>query len=61
MAEIHNANIAFFATPVTKGMHTVELRYDHHNRNIALVVSGVGLLFMIAFGVIDRKKRHGNS
>ena len=61
VAEIHNANIAFFATPVTKGTHTVELRYDHHNRNIALAVSGVGLFLMIALGVIDRKKRHGNS
>jgi uncharacterized membrane protein YfhO len=61
VAEIHNANIAFFATPVTKGSHKVELRYDHHNRNIALAVSGIGLLLMISLGVIDRKKRHGNS
>ena len=57
VAEIHNANIAFFATPVTKGTHTVELRYDHHNRNIALAVSGAGLVLMIACGIVDRKRR----
>lgn len=57
VAEIHNANIAFFATPVTKGKHTVELRYDHHNRNIALIMSGAGLLLMILCAVIDRKRR----
>ncbi len=57
VAEIHNANIAFFATPVTKGQHKVELRYDHHNRNIALAMSGAGLLLMIACAIIDRKRR----
>ena len=56
VAEIHNANIAFFATPVTKGEHTVEMRYDHRNRNIALAVSGAGLLLMIALGIIDKKR-----
>lgn len=56
VAEIHNANIAFFATPVTKGTHTVELRYDHHNRNIALAVSGTGLVIMVVCGIIDRKR-----
>ena len=59
VAEIHNANIAFFATPVTKGEHKVEMRYDHRNRNIALAVSGAGLLFMTVLGIIDivRRKR----
>ena len=56
VAEIHNANIAFFATPVTKGEHTVEMRYDHRNRNIALAVSGTGLLLLIALGIIDKKR-----
>ena len=59
VAEIHNANIAFFATPVTKGTHSVELRYDHHNRSIALAVSGAGLILMIALAVIDKKRRSG--
>ena len=57
VAEIHNANIAFFATPVTKGSHTVELRYDHRNRNIAAAVSGAGLLLMTALGILDRRRR----
>ena len=57
VAEIHNANIAFFATPVTKGSHTVELRYDHRNRNIAAAVSGAGLLLMTALGMLDRRRR----
>ena len=57
VAEIHNANIAFFATPVTKGDHTVELRYDHRNRNIALAVSGAGLLIMTALGITDMVRR----
>ena len=57
VAEIHNANIAFFATPVTKGEHTVEMRYDHHNRNIALAVSGAGLLLMTALGILDLIRR----
>ena len=57
VAEIHNANIAFFATPVTKGEHTVELRYDHHNRHIALAVSLAGLALMLALTALDRKRR----
>ena len=56
VAEIHNANIAFFATPVTKGEHTVERRYDHRNRNIALAVSGAGLLLLTVLGIIDKKR-----
>ena len=32
------------------------MRYDHHNRNIALAVSGTGLLLMIALGIIDKKR-----
>lgn len=57
VVEIHNANIAFFATPVTKGHHTVELRYDMRNRNIALAVTLAALAVMIALGIIDKKKR----
>lgn len=57
VAEVHNANIAFFATPITKGIHNVELRYDHTNRNIALAITTCGLILMIILSLIDRKRR----
>lgn len=54
VAEVHNANIAFFATPVTKGSHKVELRYDYTARNIALAATLAGLLLMIILGILDK-------
>ena len=33
------------------------MRYDHHNRNIALAVSGAGLLLMTALGILDLIRR----
>ena len=57
VAEIHNANIAFFATPVTKGTHTVELKYDYKNRHIASAVSVVGVLMAIAICIRDKRKK----
>lgn len=56
VAEIHNANIAFFATPVTKGEHTVELRYDYGNRHLALAITAAGLILMILLGIIDARR-----
>ena len=54
VAEIHNANIAFFATPVTQGQHEVELRYDYRSRRIALAITLAGILLMVVLSVIDK-------
>ena len=56
-AEIHNANIAFLATPITKGEHQVEVRYDYTNRHIALGITGAGLALMIIFSIISGLRR----
>lgn len=56
VSEIHNANIAFFATPVTRGSHKVEVMYDHTSRYIALAITAAGLLVMTAIGMIERKQ-----
>ena len=61
VAEIHNANIAFFATPVTKGTHKVELRYDYTSRHIALAVTLAGLILMIILGILDKTKFKGRA
>lgn len=57
VAEIHNANIAFFATPVTKGNHSVELRYDYTNRFVALTITAIGLMLMTAISIFERRNR----
>ena len=54
VAEIHNANIAFFATPVTKGEHKVEVRYDYRSRHAALAITIAGLVLMVIAGIIDK-------
>lgn len=57
VAEVHNANIAFFATPVTKGVHKVELRYDYGNRHLAAAISGAGLILMIGISLFEKKRK----
>ncbi len=57
VAEFHNANIAFFATPVTKGTHKVEVRYDYTSRHIAAAITGTGLLLTILISVFERRLR----
>ncbi|MBQ6388059.1 MAG: YfhO family protein [Mogibacterium sp.] len=65
-AEIHNANYAFLATPVTKGHHEVELRYDYHNRKVAAGISIAGLALILIISIIDgisrsRKRKQNQS
>ncbi len=60
VAEIHNANIAFFATPITKGHHDVQVRYDYHSRYIALGITCTGLLLTALLSIADRRRRRRN-
>ena len=57
VAEIHNANYAFFATPVTKGNHTVEIKYDYRSRYIALGITMAGLILTVFISVFERIRR----
>jgi uncharacterized membrane protein YfhO len=61
VAEIHNANYAFFATPVTKGNHTVEIRYDYTSRYIALGITVAGLVLTVLISVFERRLRRKRS
>lgn len=54
VAEIHNANIAFFATPVTKGEHTVEVKYDYSSRHVALAITCAGLALTVIISLVER-------
>ena len=56
-AEIHNANIAFLATPITKGEHQVEVRYDYTSRYIALAITCAGLLLTVIISIAERRIR----
>lgn len=57
VAEIHNANIAFFATPITKGEHSVEVRYDYRTRYIAGTISCAGLALTVIISLFERIRR----
>lgn len=57
VAEIHNANIAFFATPITRGEHQVEVRYDYTSRHIALGITSAGLVLMVILSLLARRRR----
>lgn len=60
-AEIHNANIAFFGTPVTGGEHSVEIRYDYTARYIAFGITAAGLILMTVICLAERIRRRRDS
>lgn len=61
-SEIENANIAFFAVPIEKGHHDVELRYDLTIRKISLAITCAGLFLILVASIAHMfiRRRNGN-
>ena len=60
---IHAANILFQSVEVAGGSHEVTLRYQPSSFTIAAIVTGLGILFLVALVAADRvpRRRRGRS
>lgn len=55
--KLYQANTAFMAVELSPGTHTVELRYWMPGLTLGLVMSGIGMIGLVALLVIQRKRR----
>lgn len=55
--EIEILDDTFMGVPLTKGKHTIELKYETPGLKLGACISGISLVFTVIYLYIDRKKR----